>query len=118
VGLSAAGTDADLTNRRPARKMTLLVSQGFFSMPMRKELEREELDLSTPEKFRRFALSVERAGQRAVAKAIAHHKSLGNPIYYKDPATPDCIIKELADGRRFHIQVADDGSETLLRAVP
>jgi hypothetical protein len=87
-------------------------------MPVSKELERPELDLSTPEKFRRFALSVERAGQRAVAKAIAHHKSLGNPIYYTDPSFSDCIIKELADGRRFQIRVADDGAETVLGAIP
>ncbi|MSO77330.1 MAG: hypothetical protein EXQ87_10560 [Alphaproteobacteria bacterium] len=87
-------------------------------MLVSKELKREEFDLSTPEKFHRFALSVAEAGERAVAKAIAHHKSLGNPIYYCDPSDSDGMIKELADGRRFHIRVADDGAETILGAIP
>ncbi len=75
-------------------------------------------DLSSPEKIHEFALSVEQAGQEAVAEAIADHKAAGNPIYFRDPGSPDVLIKEMPDGRRFHVEMAEDGTEIVRTALP
>lgn len=83
-----------------------------------KKFNWDKLDLSTPEKVHEFALAVEAGGQRAVAKAIAEHKATGNPIYFRDPNHCGILIKELPDGRRFHIEVSDSGSETVIKQLP
>ena len=76
------------------------------------------MDLSTREKLHEFALSVEKAAQEAAAEAISQHRSLGNPIYFCDQENPDILIKELADGRRFHVMIDGDGSETTVERLP
>lgn len=86
-------------------------------MRIGKGIDWGQLDLSTPEKLREFAFHLERAGREAVAEAIAAHKAAGNPIYFGDPADSGILVKELADGRRFRVDIADDGRETILAAV-
>ncbi len=82
------------------------------------EFDWDTLDLSTPEKLHEFALYLEEGGQQAVAKAIADHKAAGNPVYFRDPAVDGVLVKEMPDGRRFHIEVNADGTETVLGTVP
>ena len=75
------------------------------------------LDLTTSEKVHAFARAVEAGGQRAVAKAIADHKATGNPIYFRDPAIYELLIKEMPDGRRFHVEISESGNETVIRQL-
>jgi len=49
-------------------------------------------------------------GQNAALQAIARHKALGNPIYYKEK---DRLIKELADGTRYLVKASIDGIQTI-----
>lgn len=83
----------------------------------RKPVNWPDVDLSTPEKLHEFALSVEEGGRRAVADAISHHRAIGNPIYFREQANSDVLIKELSDGRRFHVVIAEDGSETVVEPL-
>ena len=79
-----------------------------------KEIDWTNPDLSSSEKVHAFAQAVEESGQRAVAKAIAEHKALGNPIYFCDRDAPEILIKEMADGHRYRVVLAEDGSETVV----
>ena len=74
----------------------------------------DNLDLSTPEKLHAFALYLEEGGQQA----IADHKAAGNPIYFRDPSADGVLVKEMPDGRRFHIAFNGDGTETVIAASP
>ena len=76
-----------------------------------RRIEWNELDLSTSERLHEFAVRIEEGGREAVAAAIADHKAAGNPIYYRSPDAPHVLVKELPDGRRFRIDVDEDGSE-------
>ncbi len=82
------------------------------------ELDWDTHDLSTPEKLHEFALYLEEGGQQAVAKAIADHKAAGNPVYFQYPATDGVLVKEMPDGRCYHIEVNADGTETVLGILP
>ena len=73
----------------------------------------EHLDLSTPDRVHDFAVRIEAGGRAAVADAIADHKAAGNPIYYRADEAPYVLVKELADGRRFLVEVGEDGSVTV-----
>ncbi|MEX2616503.1 MAG: hypothetical protein WD767_10435 [Alphaproteobacteria bacterium] len=75
------------------------------------------LDLTSPEKVHEFARAVEAGGQRAVARAIADHKAIGNPIYFRDPAKYELLVKEMPDGRRFHVEISESGTETVIRQL-
>lgn len=76
-----------------------------------RRIDWNELDLSTPERLRNFAIWLEEGGQEAVAAAIADHKAAGNPVYFRPAATPDILVKELPDGRRFRVTFRNDGTE-------
>lgn len=66
--------------------------------------------------FSRRAKLSEKYGREAVRKAIAQHKAAGNPIYFSDKNGG--IVKELADGRQFLIEVSlVDGSETIEKQI-
>lgn len=82
-----------------------------------RRIDWDNLDLSTPEKVHAFAFAVEAGGQRAVARAIADHKATGNPIYFRDPAQYAILIKEMPDGRRYHVEISETGTETVIRQL-
>ena len=57
-----------------------------------------------------FALKVVESAQKAGLEAIAHHKAIGNPIYYKKNGQ---LIKEMADGTQYLVKVSKNGIETI-----
>ena len=63
------------------------------------------------------AVILEHAGQQAVAKAITEHKAADNPIYFRDPAYPGILVKEMPDGSRFSVRFMPNGSETVLAPI-
>ncbi len=89
-------------------------NEELFSVTRDKEINWNNLNLSTPAKLHERALSVEEAGQAAVARTIADHKAVGNPIYYTEPDNLDLIIMEMPDGQRFHVELASDGTEIVI----
>ena len=48
--------------------------------------------------------------QKAALEAIAQHKKVGNPIYYKERGS---LIKELADGTQYLVKASERGIETI-----
>ncbi len=46
------------------------------------------------------------SAQQAGLEAIAAHKAVGNPIYYKEKGM---LIKELADGTRYLVKASKNG---------
>ncbi len=57
-----------------------------------------------------FGQRIVQIGQKAALEAIARHKALGNPIYYKEKGT---LIKELPDGTRLVVEASADGIQTI-----
>jgi len=62
-----------------------------------------------------FSDRVGHAGRIATLEAIRAHKAAGSPIYFIDGKGR--LVKETADGRRFEIQVLEDGQELTLREL-
>ncbi|HUX78813.1 MAG TPA: hypothetical protein VMW10_03570 [Alphaproteobacteria bacterium] len=53
---------------------------------------------------------LEKMANRTASEAIAKHKAIENPIYYKEKGK---LIKELADGTRYLVKVTIDGIKTI-----
>jgi hypothetical protein len=65
------------------------------------------------EKAMEHAEEIRRAGAEAVKVALA----AGVPVYYFDDNLGDGIIKEMPDGRRFHVTI-ENGEEIVTEATP
>ncbi|OJW49099.1 MAG: hypothetical protein BGO67_11075 [Alphaproteobacteria bacterium 41-28] len=63
----------------------------------------------------KFGLLAEKLGREGVHRAIAEHKSAGNPIYFTNQDGQ--IIKELADGRQFIVEIFLDGTEEVGKRI-
>lgn len=57
-----------------------------------------------------FGKRIVQIGKQAAREAIAKHKAMGNPIYYKEKGK---LIKELADGTRYLVKASIDGIEII-----
>jgi hypothetical protein len=54
------------------------------------------------------------AGQKQVAEDIARFKEMGEPIHYM---LGHKLIKELANGEKFEIEIQADGSEKIIDKI-
>jgi hypothetical protein len=54
------------------------------------------------------------AGQKQVAEDIARLKAMGEPIHY---LLGHKLIKELANGEKFEIEIQADGSEKIIGEI-
>ena len=57
-----------------------------------------------------FGMKILKSAQKAALEAIAQHKAVGNPIYYKEKG---CLIKELPDGTKYLVKASQDGIQTI-----
>lgn len=57
-----------------------------------------------------FGAKILQSAQKAALEAIAQHKAVGNPIYYKEKGS---LIKELSDGPKYLVKASQDGIETI-----
>ena len=76
----------------------------------------EKLDFTKVKYFDRnhslspFGKRILKSAKKAALEAIAQHKAVGNPIYYKEKGV---LIKELADGTKYLVRASQDGIETI-----
>jgi hypothetical protein len=54
------------------------------------------------------------AGQKQVAEDIARLKAMGEPIHY---LLDRKLIRELANGEKFEIEIQEDGSEKIIGKI-
>jgi len=62
-----------------------------------------------------FGLLAEKLGREGVHQAIAEHKSVGNPIYFTNQDGQ--MIKELADGKQFIVEISLNGREKVGKQI-
>jgi hypothetical protein len=61
-----------------------------------------------------LARKIAAAGQKQVAEDIARLKAVGEPIHYLFDRK---LIKELAKGEKFEIEIQEDGSEKIIGKI-
>jgi hypothetical protein len=73
-----------------------------------------DLNIIPGEDIEILARKIAAAGQKQVAKDIARLKSMGEPIHY---LLDRKLIKELANGEKFEIEIQENGSEKIIGEI-
>jgi hypothetical protein len=73
-----------------------------------------DLNIILGEDIEILAKKMAMAGQKQVAADIARLKAMGEPIHYTIDRK---LIRELANGEKFEIEIKEDGSEKIIGKI-